>query len=435
MATRTTQEQRQRFCRRHDSGETLPAIAGTESVSKWTVRYWCRQARTGRGLHTHYHREPAGLLATCGPKVRYCILRLRLEHPHWGPNRILYKLRKRPSLQGLALPSEASIGRYLYQWPRFRRRPKQEAARDRPNAPRHVHERWQVDFKLGIPLSDGTLANLHTVRDPVGEACIGATLSPAGKAGRKPQPVSLEQVRSGLRLCFARWQTLPDQIQTDGESALAGSCSQLFPSVFTLWLKGLGIEHLVTRPATPTDNAEVERCHRTVNDYAIIGNDQADFTQLQTILDQSVHELNYELPSRAEGCAGRAPIAAHPELLHPRRPFQPEHELAYFDLKRVDAYLATFTWSRLVGKTGQVEVGRHVYSVGRAWARRSVQIRFDPTDRYFVFEEPDEPHKEIRRRPAKGLDVADLTGLAEWPDGLGVQQLPLPFLTFERVDC
>ena len=435
MATRTTPGQRQRFCQQYHRGETYEVIADSEGVSQWTVRYWCRRERVGGGFQTVYRREPAGLLASFHPKVRYCILRLRLEHPRWGPNRVLNKLQKRPSLHGLELPSEASIGRYLHHWVRFRRRPKQEVARDRPNAPRYVHERWQLDFKLGIPLPDSTLANLHTARDPVGEACIGAMLSPAGKAGRKPQPVSLEQVRSGLRRCFAQWHTLPDQVQTDGESALLGHPAQLFPSVFTLWLKGLGIEHVITRPATPTDNAEVERCHRTVNDYAIVGNEQADLTQLQAILDQAVHELNYELSSRAAGCAGRAPITAHPELLQPRRPFQPEHELALFDLQRVDAYLATFTWPRIVGKTGQIEVGRDTYSVGRSWARRSVQVRFDPADRHFVFEDADEPHEEIRRRPAKGLDVADLTGLAEWPAGLGVQQLPLPFLTFEEVDC
>ena len=361
--------------------------------SKWTVRYWCRHQRDGGDSQTVYRREPAGLLSGFDAKVRYCILRLRLEHPRWGPNRILVRLKKRPSLRGLKLPSEASIGRYLHQWPWFRRQLKQKVAKGRPNEPTHVHQRWQLDFKLGIALNDGTLVNLHTVRDPVGEACIGAFVFPAGQVGHKARPVTLEQVRSILRTCFARWGTLPDEVQTDGEPVLIGHPEQVFPSVFTLWLKGLGIDHLVIRPGKPTDNAEVERCHRTVNDYAVVGNERADVAQLQEILGQAVYELTFELPSRAEGCGGVPPIMAHPELLQPCRPFQPEHELALFDLKRVDAYLATFTWERKVSKAGQVEVGRQRYHVGRSYAHRQVLVRFDADDHHLVFYDASAPEE------------------------------------------
>lgn len=434
MAIRTTPSQRREFYDRHQKGETYEEIADSEGASRWTVRYWCRHQRDGGDCRTVYLREPTGLLSRFDPKVRYCILRLRLEHPRWGPNRILARLKKRPSLRDLKLPSEASIGRYLHQWPRFRRRRKQRAASKRPQQPLHVHQRWQIDFKLGIALKNGTLVNLHTVRDPVGEACVGAFVFPAGKVGQKAKPVTLEQVRSVLRSCFARWGTLLDEMQTDGEPVLIGHPEQVFPSVFTLWLKGLGIDHLVIRSGRPTDNAEVERCHRTVNDYAIVGNEKAPVAQLQEILDQSVYELTFELSSRAEGCAGLPPIVAHPELLQPRRPFQPEHELAFFDLKRVDTYLAAFTWERKVSKGGQVEVGRARYWVGRDYARRQVLVRFDPDDRHFVFYEASAPEEVIGRRPAKKLDVTDLTGLAQWPVGLGPQQLPLPLPIPEGVN-
>lgn len=189
------------------------------------------------------------------------------------------------------------------------------------------------------------------------------------------------------------------------------------------------------RRGRPTDNAEVERCHRTINDYATVGNEKASVARLQEILDQSVEELASELPSRAEGCAGRPPIETHPELLQPRRPFCPEHESALFDLKRVNDYLAQFVWERKVGKTGQIEIGGRRYGVGRAYARRHVQVRFDSADRHFVFHASDEPEQEIRRRPARGLDVADLTGLHPWPIRMGPQQLPLPLVIPEEVNC
>lgn len=439
MANRTAPRQRRKFYERHLRGETYQEIATDERVSKECVRYWCRRQRDGGSCQTTYQRKPSGLLSKSHPLVRYVILRLRLEHPRWGPNRIREKLKKRPSLKGMTLPSESSIGRYLHQWPRFRRQPKGKTERVRPNEPKLVHQRWQIDFKLGIALSDGTLVNLYTIRDPVGEACIGAFVFSAGKKGERPERPKLEHVRHVLRSCFACWGTLPDEIQTDGESILVNQPEGSFPNIFTLWLAGFGIKHLVIRSGKPTDNAEVERCHRTINDYAIIGNEDADVTQLQHILDQSVHELNFELPSRADGCGGRAPVVAHPELLQPRRSFQPELELAIFDLKKVDDYLATFTWERKVGKTGQITIGgsHQTYSVGRAYARRHVLVRFDPTDRHFVFYDPDsaDQAEEIGRRPARNLEVADLTGLEMWPVGLGPQQLPLPLPVFEGVNC
>jgi hypothetical protein len=212
-----------------------------------------------------------------------------------------------------------------------------------------------------------------------------------------------------------------------------------FPSTFTLWLTGLGIKHLVIHQVT--QNAEVERCHRTINDYAIVGNEKHSATELQSILDQAVEELTYELPSRAKGCVGRAPIEAHPELEQPKRAFQPERELAAFELKRVDAFLSTSSWKRKVGKTGQITIGGQGkrYSVGRTYARQEIIVRFDPADRHFVFHQPDperpdqDPRDlpEIGRRPARNLEIEDLTGLATCPEGLLPQQLPLPLCFVE----
>lgn len=430
----TTPEQRRLFYQRHLRGETYADIADGTGVSLWCVRYWCRKQRDGGSHRTVYQRSPAGLLARFHPRIRYGILRLRLEHPRWGPDRIRARLLKRRSLRALKVPSAASIGRYLHQWPRFRRPLRRGTPpAQRPHAPTRVLQRVQIDFKMGIPLQDGTLVNLHTVRDPVGEACLAACIFPAGRVGRAPKPVTAQQARAVLRIAFARWHTLVDEVQTDSESALVPRIQEAFPSRFTLWLAGLGITHLVIRRGRPTDNAEVERCHRTITDYAVVGNEAADVAQLQQILDQAVDELAFELGSRAEGCQGQPPVQAHPELLQPRRPFEADHELALFDLRRVDAYLTGRTWERQVGKTGQTEIGGNRYSVGCAHARRPVLVRFDPTDRHFVFHDAEDPAKELCRRPARGLEVADLTGLPDWPEGPGPQQLPLLFSIPEGV--
>ncbi len=195
-----------------------------------------------------------------------------------------------------------------------------------------------MDFKMGIVLQNGRQVNLHTVRDPFGAVCIGAVLHDAGKAGQRPRQITLEQARHTLRRCFAFWNTLPERVQTDNQTGLAAARqSNDFPTIFTLWLIGLGIEHVFIRPGRLTD-------------YAIIGNQHHPQLQLQQALDLAVHALNFDLPSKAHGCYGLAPIEAHLDLLHPVRLFHPEWEVASFDLQSVYTYLASLSWERIVSK-------------------------------------------------------------------------------------
>ena len=124
MIKQTTVEQRREFYQRHQAGETYEQIGTALGVSKECVRYWCRRQRDGGPVETSHQRSARGLLSRFDPKVRYALLRLRLEHPRWGPRSLRHALRKRASLRGLRLPQAAQIGRYLHQWPRFRRPPK-----------------------------------------------------------------------------------------------------------------------------------------------------------------------------------------------------------------------------------------------------------------------------------------------------------------------
>jgi len=155
-------------------------------VSPECVRYWCRRQRDGGDCQTRYACRSPGLLSRFDAKVRYVILRLRLKHPRWGPSRIRLGLTKRPSLKGLPLPSETQIGRYLHQWLCFRHQRSARPVRERPRPPTQVHQRWQLDFKMSIALQDGSQVNLHTVRDPVGAACLDAVITPAGRVGQGP---------------------------------------------------------------------------------------------------------------------------------------------------------------------------------------------------------------------------------------------------------
>jgi hypothetical protein len=53
-------------------------------------------------------------------QVRQQIEGMRRAHPHWGPASLLLQLHKVPEMAGQALPSRATIGRFLHDFPEFR---------------------------------------------------------------------------------------------------------------------------------------------------------------------------------------------------------------------------------------------------------------------------------------------------------------------------
>jgi hypothetical protein len=118
-----------------------------------------------------------------------------------------------------------------------------------------------------------------------------------------------------------------------------------------------------------------------------------------------------------------APIEAHPDLLHPVRLFQPEWEVASFDLHSVHVYLASFAWERTVSKVGRIDLGAHRYRIGVRFAHKRITVRFEPASCEFAFYDGQD---FIRHRPALGLSIAELTGLGLQKDSPGPQQLPLP---------
>ncbi len=260
-----------------------------------------------------------------------------------------------------------------------------------------------VDWKVKLRVGQGQWAQLSTTRDPVAAAFVDLDLFETATPQTRVQE---ENVRTNLRNSFER-RGLPDEIQTDGEPVLNSTAHDGFPSDFEFWLAGLGIHHSRIRPGVPTDNAEVERGHRTVMDYVLVGQEDLSVEQLRSRLAQARVELNEEFPSRAHGCGGRPPVQAHPEWLQPKRRYTRATESELFDMNRVFAFLAGMHWERKVGKTGQITLGgaHQRYTVGRAYQGQVMLLHFDPADRCFVASLPkDKQHaedREVIRWPAK----------------------------------
>jgi hypothetical protein len=416
-------------------GQTLVKLAAEVGCSLGCVRKWWRVARD-RGLTglraARQGRGRAGPVSQFDARVAPQAVGQKRAHPGWGADRVLVALASDPALSGLRLPSRSRLAAlFKAQCPECvaQRQPRQRREYRLPAAT-SVHELWQLDSQEKIVLHNGEIATICTVRDPVGAAMI-ASRAFAVQTARHWRKLTWTEVRQVLREGFTEWQTMPDAVQTDNELGLAGGPNDPFPGHLTLWLVGLGITHHLIHPGRPTEQAEVERNHRTLDNWALDEQACADIGHLQHALDRERRVHNQQFPTRASDCARRPPLTAHPELLHPRRPYQPDAEWVLFDVQRVYAYLATFTFTRAVSGAAQVSLGRQLYSLGKPQVRqlklRSVLVRLDPADKQWVFYT--DPGQELVRRPLKGMDALTLTGL-EPPVACLTQpiQLTLPFL-------
>jgi transposase InsO family protein len=394
-------------------GATLAELAAELNCSTACVRKWWRRGRDrGRsGLRQRRRgRGPTGPLSRFDPHLARKALALKRKHPRWGAARVLIALATDPRFQGMHLPSRSRLAAF------FKLRCPEAVARYHVRAPQPlrpptvtgVHELWQLDSQEGLALGDGQWATICNVRDPVGAAMI-ASRAFAVSTAHHWRKLDWTEVRQVLRQAFTEWGTLPDGVQTDNELNVAGAPLSDFPSWLTPWLVGLGVAHRFIRPGHPTDQPQIERTHRSLDNLAVNPQSLRTVKHLQQALDQERQVYNQLFPARASDCAGQPPLQVHPELLRPRRPYPPERELALFDLQRVYAYLATFRFERKVSATGRVSLGRQFYSIRRRNAKRTVQVRCDPQTGEWVF--ADESGAELERRPLQHLTVETLTGL------------------------
>ncbi len=408
---------------RKGQGLSLVQIAQEVGCSPMTVRKWWRRQRNGcpglpRGRPKH------GILSTYPEGLRLEAIRLKQQHPFWGPAMVQIELRKQTQWQGQSLPSEARLTALFKTacpeavQPHIRRAYPEAAL---PKSSR-AHVRWQIDAKEGVRIGQD-FASILDIRDPTGALMIA---SPAFsvKTAKRWRKLTLVEIQEALRQAFEIWGT-PLEIQTDREAVYTGSADHNFASPFTLWLEGLGIHHVVGRSYTPTDQGQVERNHRTLGDFAWKGQAFETLEQLQHTLDEHRHRYNHDFPVEAADCKGQPPLTVHPWAIHSGRPFHPALEWDRFDMNRVDNFLHQFVWVRQVTATGVAVFGDHRYYIGRKYRGQQVSGQFMPATRSLLFKAQD--GSVIKELPLQGCSKADLIGQIPTDIMLPIgYQLPLP---------
>ena len=219
MTRRTTLEDRLEIVGLAKSGLTDPEIAKRVGWSESTVRKWRRrEQRLGRaGLASQMGRPRRGALSKSPKGIRETLRYWRESHPGWGPKTLHTELVKSGAFAGQAIPSRASIARFLHEQNLSR---PYEKHSDIPQPERQPvekpHDVWEMDARGHRKVPDvGVIAliNLNDRRSHVRLLSYPAWL---GKQRCQRLP-DTEDYQTALRLAFTDWG-LPRQLQVDHAS-------------------------------------------------------------------------------------------------------------------------------------------------------------------------------------------------------------------------
>lgn len=375
----------QTILRLHDESHVYTEIAQETGWSYETVRKVCR---TGRPQSVRVLGRPAkGLLSSFDPLVRFACLKIKRNHRCWGPDVVRAELTKRDWTKSVKLPCASQIGAYFSQFKErlVTVRSHTQLPHSSPVAPPQpqAHSCWQMDVQEKVELPGYGHVNVLDIVDTFTGIKIGIFLFPS-RQGTRFCKVSLEQYRQALRWSFERWG-LPDRIRTDRERILVPEGNYPYPSVFTLWLVGLGIEHELIRRVI--ENGSVERSHRTRFDR-LDGYGPFTLSDWQEVARYECWRMNVVLPSRGRHCRRKPPLLVYPQAAQPKRWYRIADELDLFELERVQTYLTQGKWLRHTSSKGQFSFHVQKYNLGVCFQSHWVQVTYSLTQGFQVTSPP-----------------------------------------------
>jgi transposase InsO family protein len=402
-----TQAEKQMIMEKKATGMSLQQISAELQCSSETARKWWRCGRDRQSIAAR-GRPKRGPVSTYPQAVQEKAIELKQSHPHWGPKKIKLEMKPILSLSENELPSPACLSMLFKLRCPEAVQPRQARLLPPPDLKVScVHQRWQMDAKEGIPVGTEQ-TNVQEIRDIFSGLIIASQAFMAPPTAKGHQHLHREDHQNALRRAFSEWG-LPLEVQTDNDSEFANLSDPSFPTPFTLWLIGLGVTHIHSRPHRPTDQPHVERNHRTQGDFVWKDQSFEKLDALQSALDYHRRVYNEQYPSQSAYCHGKPPLVIFPTASTTGRPYHPDLEWDLFDLNRVDAFLAERLWTRKVMKNGVVNLGDHYYILGRQRKSQVVSVRFLAGSRSFRFQAQE--GSLIAERPAEGLEKEHLIGL------------------------
>jgi transposase InsO family protein len=370
-------------------GKSVTEVAAEWRVSRQTLHTWLARYEAGglEDLGDRSHR-PGACPHQMPGELEAMVLELRRWRPYWGPRNLVLELARR---KVSPLPSSSAVYRCLVRagviTPLRSRRRVQIWKRWERGGPMEL---WQMDVVGGFLLADGTTAKALTGVDDHSRFCVAATLMPRERT---------QLVCDGFSASLRQFG-VPEQVLTDNGKVFTGKyCQPPVEVLFDRICRENGIEHLLTRPATPTTTGKIERFHRTLRREFDTRQVFRSLKVAQQALDEWVVHYNTGRPHQSLGDATPESRFRALEALRSPRP-APE---------RVGEQWVT----RRVAANGIVSVGWQQLSVGKHHAGSACNVLV--TDTVLQFWIGNELVKTVARTGSGEIRKKHASGTAPRP--------------------
>jgi transposase len=333
MAKETTQQTRAQIIELKESGFSISQIAKRLSLSLSCVKKFLRRFRDrGQpGLNRVSRRPKTAPAHQTSERARAAILEIKRHHRTWGAQFIQGELRRR---RFKVLRHRRTICSFLHQDPEFPW-PTRRKTTPLPDARRatRLHQLWQMDFRVEQrPQGAEKKYSFLKIRDMASTTSILKYTLPAGRCA-----LTAQETIAAMRQAFINIGSLPEAIRTDHGACFVGPEKHSFPSDFTLYLWGLGIEHELIRVRCPAQNGGIERDQRTLGEHFLADYQFPSHTQLERDAEDYGRFQNRYVPSRSIRCQGRTATETASQLECQARPYTAAQEVKLFSLDRIYA--------------------------------------------------------------------------------------------------
>ncbi len=313
---RTAVEERKAFIEEWQRGEAgFAELCRRYGISRQTGYTWRErfEERGEEGLQ-EYSRAPHASPQAIRGEARQAIVRLRQEHPRWGPRKLRAYLISHEA--NGAWPAASSMGDLLRREGLVAaRRPRRRTVRN--NAPlqpaAQANQLWCADFKGWFLCGNGERCDPLTISEAYSRFLLRC---------RSVDKSDGPHVRGVFESAFQE-HGLPDAIRTDNGPPFAttapGGLSRL-----NMWWMRLGIRHERIEPGCPEQNGSHERMHQTLKQETAMP-PAGSRRQQQQAFERFQREYNYERPHEALGYRSPASLYAPSPRPYPTRLAEPQY--------------------------------------------------------------------------------------------------------------
>jgi hypothetical protein len=185
-------------------------------------------------------------------------------------------------------------------------------------------------------------------------------------------------VQEQFRCWFERWGR-PGEVRLDNGIPWGGWYD--VPTVFALWLFGLGVGVHFNPPRQPQENGVIEQSNGSAQRWVDLTT-YGSVAAVQTALDES-DEVQRSYMSYA---AGQSRLVVFPELQHSGREYSRVWEQQHWDLTLAQAELERYQPRRRVCKQGRISLYYRQLYVGSTWAEQEIEVCYDVTTNMWVLQ-------------------------------------------------